>query len=286
MVELGIVLALLSACAANVAFLCKSRGATAAAAVELRHPLRSAAALFRSPWWTIGFAIAAGAWALHVAALALAPLSLVQAVLAGGLVLISWPAERWFGCRLGRREWLGLGLAAAGLAFLAITAGGQADHSRYSAAGMIGFEAAAITLGLALLLSAHHGERRAHHGLLLGAAAGVMMGVANVALKGLVDQLGAGLGVLVSPWTLVAVIGGVGAFYALARSLQVGRMIEVVTITSVAATCATVLGGVLVFGDEIGSDLIEGLARGTAFAMVIAAAALVPAPGRGAPRTA
>src|SRR5215212_3151809 len=153
MVELGIMLALASACAANVSFLCKSRGAAVAPDVELRHPLRSAASLFRSRWWTIGFAIAAGAWGLHVAALALAPLSLVQAVLAGGLVLISWPAERWFGCRLGRREWIGLGLAAAGLAFLAVTASGQSDHSDYSVAGMIGFEAAAIALGVSLLLS-------------------------------------------------------------------------------------------------------------------------------------
>ena len=280
MLEVGVILALASACAANVAFLCKSRGAVAAPAVELRHPLRSAASLFRSRWWTIGFLIAIGAWGLHVAALSLAPLSLVQAVLAGGLVLISWPAERWFGCRLGPREWLGLALAAAGLAFLAITASGQTGYSEYSVAGMIAFEAVAISLGVSLLLHAHRGEHRPHHGLFLGAAGGVMIGVANVAMKALVDDIGAGPSALLSPWTLVAVIGGVGAFYALARSLQVGRMIEVATITSVASTCATVLGGILVFGDQIGGDVLEGLARGAAFAMVIAAAALVPAPGQ------
>jgi len=285
-VELGILLALLSACAANVAFLCKSRGAMAAPAVELRRPLKSAAALFRSRWWTIGFAVAAGAWTLHVAALALAPLSLVQAVIAGGLVLITWPAERWFGCRLGRREWVGLAFAAAGLAFLAITAAERADHSHYSAAGMATFEAAAIALGLGLIFSAHRGEHRGHPGVLLGIAAGLMIGVANVALKALVDELGAGLAVLLSPWTLVAIVGGIGAFYALARSLQLGRMIEVATVTSVATTCATVLGGILVFGDPIGSDVLEGMARGGAFAMVIAAAALVPAAGQRAPQTA
>ena len=284
MVEVGIMLALASACAANVSFLCKSRGAQAAPDVEMRHPLRSAAALFRSRWWTIGFAIATGAWILHVAALALAPLSLVQAVLAGGLVLISWPAQRWFGCRLGRREWIGLSLAAAGLAFLAITASGQAEHSGYSVAGMISFEAGAIALGLTLLFSAHRAERQPHHGLVIGAAGGVMMGVANVALKALVDDLGSGIGALLSPWTLVLIAGGIGAFYALARSLQIGQMIEVVTITSVATTCATVLGGIVVFGDPIGGDVLEGLARGAAFAMVIAAAALVPAPGQTAAR--
>ena len=83
--------------------------------------MQSAAALFRSRWWTIGFAVAAVAWVLHVAAMAMAPLSLVQAVIAGGLVLLAYPAQRYFGHQLSRREWVGLGLAATGLAFLAFT---------------------------------------------------------------------------------------------------------------------------------------------------------------------
>ena len=49
---------------------------------------------------------------------------------------------------------------------------------------------------------------------------------------------------------------------------------------SVAANCSAILGGVLVFGDPIGSGVVEGLARGLAFAAVIAAAALLPAPRR------
>src|SRR5919204_6390363 len=122
MVQLGTLLALSCALVTNLALLCKHRGAVAAPDVELRQPLRSAAALFRSRWWTIGFGIALGAWALHVAALALAPLSLVETTISGGLVLLAWLAERWFGVRVGAREWLGLGLCAGGLALLGATA--------------------------------------------------------------------------------------------------------------------------------------------------------------------
>jgi hypothetical protein len=121
MTTLGIGLALACAAAANVGMLCKHRGACEAPEINLRSPLRSAVALFESKWWTIGFAVAAVAWVLHVAAIAIAPLSLVQAVIAGGLVLIAYPATRYFGHTLTRREWLGLGLAAAGLAFHAVT---------------------------------------------------------------------------------------------------------------------------------------------------------------------
>jgi predicted cation transporter len=93
----------------------------AAPDVAMRRPLASTAALFRSRWWAIGFAIAALGWGLHVAAMALAPLSVVQAVTAGGLVLLAYPAQRWFGIELRRREYIGLFLAAVGLGLLALT---------------------------------------------------------------------------------------------------------------------------------------------------------------------
>ena len=42
-------------------------------------------------------------------------------------------------------------------------------------------------------------------------------------------------------------------------------------------------GGVIVFGDPIGSGALEGMARGLAFAAVIAAAVLMPSPTSGDP---
>ena len=84
-IELGILLALCSALVTNLGFLLKHRGACAAPDVDLRHPVRSAVGLFRSKWFTIGMLVAAAAFLFHVAAITLAPLSLVQAVLSGGL---------------------------------------------------------------------------------------------------------------------------------------------------------------------------------------------------------
>jgi hypothetical protein len=82
-VGVGLICALLSALGTNLAFLFKHRGAIAAPDVDIRHPLRSAVDLFRSKWWSIGWGVAAVAFALHVAALTLAPISIGQAVLAG-----------------------------------------------------------------------------------------------------------------------------------------------------------------------------------------------------------
>jgi drug/metabolite transporter (DMT)-like permease len=278
--ELGIALALACAATANVSMLCKHRGANQAPAVCLRSPLKSAAALFRSRWWTIGFGVAALAWIFHVAAIAMAPLSLVQAVIAGGVVLLAFPAERYFGYRLGRREWTGLLLAALGLAFLAVTVPASAEGTGYSLAALIAFESAAIGAGFAMLASGALSERsHPAHGVMLGGASGLLLGVSNVAIKTLTESLGGGMAFILSPWTLVAALAGFGAFFALAKGMQLGEAIPVIATASVASNCAAILGGVIVFGDPIGSGLIEGLARGAAFVAVIGAAALMPAPG-------
>ena len=109
-------------------FLYKARGAVESPPVEMRRPVRTSLALFRSPAYTLGIVIAMGGWALHVGALSLAPISLVQSVVAGGLVLLTVTADRLFGHEVTGREWLGVALAALGLAFLAATlegAGGR-----------------------------------------------------------------------------------------------------------------------------------------------------------------
>ena len=277
MTTLGIALALGCAAMANVSMLCKHRGACESPEISLRSPVRSVGELFRSRWWTIGFAVAAVAWILHVAAMAVAPLSLVQGVIAGGLVLIAYPATRYFGHHLSRREWLGLGLAGAGLAFLAVTVPHATESDGYSIATLIAFETLTFGAGFALFASGILRRGSICHGVMLGIASGLLIGVSNVAIKALTEAISAGGTVaLVSPWTVLAVIGGLGAFFALARGMQLGEAIPVIATASVASNCAAILGGVVVFGDPIGSGAFEGLARGAAFAAVIAAAALMP----------
>ena len=186
-VGVGLICALLSALGTNLAFLFKHRGAVAAPDVDMRHPVRSAIDLFRSKWWSIGWGVAAVAFALHVAALSLAPISIAQAVLAGGLVFLAVLAERFFGFELGRRQWLGIGLVAVSLVLLTLTGGGGGGgaNAGYSLAGMIIFEATAVGLGLLLVFS-HLIERiQAPPGVLLGIAAGLGFGISDVAIKAL-----------------------------------------------------------------------------------------------------
>ena len=276
---LGLVLALGSALGGNVGFLLKQRGAVLARPIRLRHPARSAVDLFRSRWFLVGWIVSLVAWVLHVAALSLAALSSVQAVLSGGLVFLAVLAERFFGFRLERRQWAGVTITAAGLVIIGLTATPEGPQ-RSSLAALIAVESAILLLGIGLVrISTRSAIEQRGEALLLATAAGVLFGVSDVAIKYLTHAHGPLLGLL-SPWTLTALVSFVVSFYASARSLQIGLAIEVIAITSVAANLAAIIGGILVFGEPIGSGALGITARVLAFCFVIAGAALVPAPLR------
>jgi drug/metabolite transporter (DMT)-like permease len=283
--HLGILLALLCAFASNLAFLYKHRGCSTACTVDIRHPLRTAISLWSQRWFALGMLVGLGAWLLHVAAISLAPLSVVQAVLSGGLVLLAVMADRLFGFKVGRRQWLGLAMTGVGLILLGITL--PASHgasSSFSVSAMIAFEAGLFGLGALFIMGKRLGGPAEHHGIMLAAAAGILFGVCNIGVKALTGVVGDGgaLGILLSPWTWVALTGSAAAFYASARSLQDGDAIPVIAITGTAANIATIAGGIIVFGDPIPNDTFGIVLQATAFVLVIVASALTPAPVRAA----
>ncbi len=272
----GLLLAVGCALAGSVAMLLKQRGAVAAPVVRARHPLRSAIGLFGSKWWTLGWLVALCAWLLHVGALSLASLSLVQAVISGGLVFLAIIAERFFGFQLGRRQWIGLLVTAVGLAILGLTQA-PATRQHASAAALIAVESAVIMLSAGLICASMRLERlRLRAGILLATAAGGLFGTSDIAIKHLAHPALTHVMLLVNPWTLSALIAMVVAFYASARSLQLGPAIAVITFTSLTGNVVALLGGIVVFHDPIGFGPPQIAARVAAFGLVILGAALLP----------
>jgi drug/metabolite transporter (DMT)-like permease len=283
--DLGILLALACAFVANLGFFYKYRGANSVQAVRLRYPLRSAKALYSSKWFALGMLIATASWGLHIAALALAPMSVVQVALAAGVVLIAVMAERLFGFQVGPRQWIGLTLTATGLVLLALTLPSMhGAHSQFSQVPMIAFEAGLFGLGGLLLMGPRIGGRLEHHGVMLGGAAGILFGVSDTAIKALTGIVGAHgvLGVALSPWLLVAVLASIVAFYASARGLQDGEAVPVIAVTGTAANIAGIAGGIVVFGDPVAASPLGVVLQATALVLVVLAAALMPAPTRAA----
>jgi hypothetical protein len=280
--HLGIFLALVCAFASNVAFFFKHRGACQAVPVDIKHPIRTAVSLWSSKWFAIGMGLGAAAWIVHVAAITLAPLSVVQAVLSGGVALLAVMAEKMFGLKTTPRQWWGLAMTALGLVLLGVTMPGtDGAHSTFSEPAMIAFELGLLGVGALLIMGPQLGGPAEHHGVMLAAASGILFGVCNVAVKALSGMVGdVGILGLVSPWLLVAAVGSATAFYASARSLQDGDAVPVIAITGTAANISCIAGGIIVFGDPLPGTTVGIIVQAVAFLLVIVASALTPAPVR------
>jgi hypothetical protein len=281
---LGIFFALVCALTTNVGFLFKHRGACQAPAVDMRRPWFTAKALFSTRLFAVGMLIATGAWVFHVLAMAFAPLSMVQAVLAGGVVLLAIMAERAFGLAISRRQWAGIVLTAGGLLLLGLSLPAvHGAHSRFSVPGMIGFEGGLLVVGSLLIVGPRIGAPARHHGFMLGAASGILFGVSDIAIKAISGMLGSHgpLGLL-TPWTLVTVVASVAAFYSSAKGLQDGDAVPVIAVTGTAANVSGIVGGILVFGDPLSAHPVTLVMELLAFALVLVAAWLTPAPVRAA----
>ena len=274
---LGVVFALLTAFASIVGFLYKHRGAVESPPVEWRRPVRTSLELFRSKWYVLGIVVAMGSWGFHVAGLALAPISLVQSVIAGGLVLLTVTADRLFGFRVTRREWIGVALTAAGLAFLAATMDGTADsaHSDYEGGVLMTYAGVCLTFGVAAALL----DRRVAPGVGFAASAGLIWGASDVSIKALSDHTGEGVVAVLThplaPW--IALLSAVGLVVS-AKSLQDGKAVPVIAVTSAAANVCTIASGPIVFGEPMPDDPLGVGVRVLAFVLVIGAAALTPPP--------
>jgi hypothetical protein len=276
-VALGLLLALCCSLVGLLGFLFKQRGAVDAPAVELRHPWRSTVALFSNKWWTLGIVVATGGWVFHVAALALAPISLVQSVIAGGLVLLTPLAGRVFHLPTTRRDWIGVAITAGGLTLLAATLGdsGHSAHRDFDGATLwlyVGVLAAA-----AAACCAASGALRT--GPALALAAGLLWGGSDVTIK-------AASGDLIDRWLLafftpeaatITVLSLIGLVVS-ARSLQIGPAVAVIAITSAAANVVTIAAGPIVFNEPLPDGTGALVARLAGFAAVVAGAVLTPGP--------
>jgi hypothetical protein len=278
--QAGIALALVAALMTNLASLLKHRGCHHAEPVSLRRPFLSVRRLAGSPWFAAGWSLAAIGWLIHVAALSMAPISLVQAVLAGGAVTLAVMSQRVLGDPVERRQWLALLVGGVGLALLVLTVphlGGS--HSEFSVAAILGFEGglALVAIGLAL---GHRSERLvARRGILLAALAGTLVALAGVAIKGLTGAGEISIAVIV-PWIALTVVCGALAQYAAVAALQGGQAIETIGLMGLVANTSQIAGGILVFNDPLSGNPLGIALQATAFAMVCLSALLLPARGK------
>ncbi len=247
----GLALGLVSAGAIGGGFALQHRQAATLPPLSLRRPLASLLALARRPRWVGGFLLGIAGWAAYVAGLRLAPLSLVQAASAGGIVVLAG--------RPRGRERVGVAAALLGLVLLGLSLGGASGSGR----------AAASTLGLWLGLSALAAAAASRAGGAgLGTAAGVLYAAADVATK---EATRGGETLVLVPVVLAA--SGL-AFAALQLSFQRGGRLATAGLATLWTNALPILAGTLVFGEPFPAGA-EGALRAAAFGLVVSGGALL-----------
>jgi len=268
-IALALVLAFGSAAALNWSYLVQHEQAAALPPLSLRRPVSSLLLLFSDRRWVAGFFTGIGGWALYVAALALAPLSLVQAVAAGGIGLLALFVWRLTGVELSRREWVGVAIAVGGLALLALSLGGGHDHGSHGdwveIAAWLACSAAAAGLAIAVPGLAP--------GAGLGAAAGIFYAAGDVGTKAAV---GGGARLIFVP-VLLACHGA--AFVCLQLGFQRGSALATAGVATLLTNAVPIAAGIVLFHERLPGGALGG-ARVLAFAAVVAGAAALAKPER------
>jgi drug/metabolite transporter (DMT)-like permease len=276
-VEIGIGLAVLVALATNLAALLKHRGCQDTRTVQIARPLTGLRDLAHSRWFVAGWGLAAVAWLAHVAALSLAPISLVQAILAGGAVTLAVLSQRIFGDPVGRRQWLALTVGAVGLVLLVVTLPTfRGSDSSFSLPAIVSFEGGLILIATAIAL-AHRSERLiARRGVMRAVLAGLLFALAGIAIKAITGGAGGPVGIAL----LVAITVACGALaqYTAVAALQGGGAIETIGLMGLVANAIQIVGGIVVFGDPLSPSPLGIALQIVAFAMVCLSALLLPAP--------
>jgi hypothetical protein len=266
---LGLLLALASAAALNWGFFVQHGAATALPPLRLRRPLRSLRALFGSRRWTVGFVTGLGGWALYVAALALAPLSLVQAASAGGIGVLALLVWRTASTRPRPRDVQGVVLATAGLVLLGVSLAGQ-KHADAHASWVLVALWIAVSAAVAFVSILPRWALRS--GAAFGLAAGLLYAAGDVATKAAVA---AGSRLVFAP--VVLACHGL-AFVVLQLGFQRGGALATAGVATLFTNAVPIVAGMTIFSEGVPSGIL-GATRLAAFVAVVAGATSLARPG-------
>jgi hypothetical protein len=266
---LALVLAFGSATLVSLAYLREHEAVGVLPALSLGRPVQSLRLLVSSRAWLVGFAMESSGFLMYVAALALAPLALVQSVAAGGIGILAVASARLAHRSLTKRESLGAGVSVAGLFFLSLSLIGGGDQSRHGSLVEIGLWLGGTCAAAALVLSlgrAFVGAAAAD-----GIAGGLLFSCGDISTK-VATQGGTR-----TAFAVVAIVGYVLGTSLLQVGYQRGAALTIAGIATLLTNALPIAAGPVLLGESLPEGVLGAL-RIVAFATVIAGAALLARP--------
>jgi hypothetical protein len=269
----GLVLAFASAVVINLAYLREHEAAAALPALSLRHPIRSVRLLVGDRAWLFGFAMESVGFLIYVAALALAPLSLVQSISAGGIGVLAFASARLQRRRLARVEIVGVLLSVLGLAALAVSlVGGKAKEGGGDIGPILLWLGATAAIAVLLVVV---GRRHWGAAVANGIAGGLFFSIGDISTK-LVTQGGVRLA-----FVALMLIGYFLGTALLQIGYQAGGALTVAGLATLFTNALPIAAGTVVLDEPLPTGW-HGVVRVLGFAAVVTGAVLLARlqPGR------
>ena len=267
----AIVLAALSTTIISLAYLREHDAAAALPVLSMRRPLQSVRLLLGDRSWLIGFAMETGGFLLYAAALALAELSLVQSIAAGGIGVLAYVSARMAHRRLGRRELTGVVFSVGGLLALAISlVGGSTAGGHGSIAAILVWLGASVGAAVLVLLL---GRVTLGLAVAAGIAGGLFFSIGDISTK-LVTEGSVRTGFLVT-----LVLGYLLGTVLLQLGYQAGGALVVAGLATLLTNALPIAAGTIVLDEPVPSGVFGAL-RIVAFVAVIVGGVLLASPER------
>lgn len=268
-VALGLVLAAISTTLTNLAYSREHDAAAALPALSLRRPLQSLRLLVDDRSWMLGFAMESSGFASYAAALALAPLAVVQGIGAGGIGVLAYASAKVSGRHLGRRNTSGVAISALGLLLLGVSlTGSSGGGGQGSTAGILAWIGGSAVLALCALAI---GRSRGGLAVAEGIAGGLFFSIGDFSTK-LATQGGTHFA-----FVITLVIGYTLGTSFLQLGYQRGGALTVAGLATLFTNALPILAGTIVLKEPVPSGAL-GVARVLAFVAVTLGAALLAAP--------
>jgi hypothetical protein len=262
---IALVLAVASTTLINIAYLRQHEAAAALPALSMRRPLHGVRLLITDRSWLLGFAMETSGFALYAAALALAPLALVQSIAAGGIGVLAYVSARVDRRRLRRHEVVGAAVSVLGLVALGVSlVGGERDGHASTVPILLWLAVTAVVALAALGV----GRRFGGMAVAQGAAGGLFFAIGDISTK-VATQGGERLAFVV---TVIA--GYALGTWLLQLGYQLSGALTVAGVATLFTNALPIVAGTIVLDEPVPSGGL-GWVRLLAFAAVVIGAILL-----------
>ncbi len=261
----GLVLSFLSAIAINWSYAAQHGAVAGMPELSVRRPVATVRLLLRSSAWLVSFGVESAGWILYLAALRLAPLSLVQGVGAAGIAALAVFSAHGHPGRLPRRQQLAVVAGVAGLLLLALSLFNTTQADLKPSAVAVGIWLGALVAASLVLTAARVGIARAPA---LGLAAGLAFAAGDILSK---------LGVFGGIWLvafvplLVVYAFGTGV---LQQAFQAGGALTTAGLATLATNAVPIVSGFILFHEQLPGGW-RGIVQLLGFAALVGSAVLL-----------